>query len=178
VNQPAALELQACRNDLQNARLLGAESDRRADAASATLARLTARHPRLLPVQQQPEQQGTVNRVFSIRFDFGSTQATIPAAATAGLMEAAKASPLVLLRGRTDGSRDTLEEARIARTRAETVRDYLVAGGVDPARIRTTYQPAGDPVAENVSATGRQLNRRVEVELYRVLPVPLYFAQP
>jgi outer membrane protein OmpA-like peptidoglycan-associated protein len=53
------------------------------------------------------------------------------------------------------------------------VRDYLVAAGVDPARIRATYQPAGDHVADNVSAGGRGLNRRVEIELYRALPVAL-----
>jgi outer membrane protein OmpA-like peptidoglycan-associated protein len=53
------------------------------------------------------------------------------------------------------------------------VRDYLVAAGVDPARIRATYQPAGDHVAENASASGRGLNRRVEIELYRALPVAM-----
>jgi hypothetical protein len=39
--------------------------------------------------------------------------------------------------------------------RAAAVRDYLVAAGVDPARIRATYQPAGDHVADNASAGGR-----------------------
>jgi outer membrane protein OmpA-like peptidoglycan-associated protein len=53
------------------------------------------------------------------------------------------------------------------------VRDYLVAAGVDPARIRATYQPAGDHLADNVSAGGRGLNRSVEIELYRALPVTL-----
>jgi outer membrane protein OmpA-like peptidoglycan-associated protein len=77
----------------------------------------------------------------------------------------------VLLRGRTDGAIDTLAEGRIARDRAAAVRDYLVAAGVDPARIRATYQPVGDHVADNDSASGRDLNRRVEIELYRALPV-------
>jgi len=45
-----------------------------------------------------------------------------------------------------------------------------VQAGVDPARIRTTYQPIGDHVADNVSADGRALNRRVEIEIYRELP--------
>jgi flagellar motor protein MotB len=44
---------------------------------------------------------------------------------------------------------------------------------VDPSRIRATYQPAGDQVADNASARGRDLNRRVEIELYRALPVAL-----
>jgi outer membrane protein OmpA-like peptidoglycan-associated protein len=53
------------------------------------------------------------------------------------------------------------------------MRDYLVGAGVDPARIRATYQPAGDHVADNTPAGGRNLNRRVEIELYRALPVAL-----
>ena len=46
-----------------------------------------------------------------------------------------------------------------------------MASGVDPARIRATYQPVGDHVADNGSDSGRGLNRRVEIELYRALPV-------
>ena len=91
----------------------------------------------------------------------------------ATVVEDAKASPLVMLRGRTDGTSDAPAESRIARDRAAAVRDYLVAAGVDPARIRATYQPAGDHVADNVSAGGRGLNRRVEIEMYRALPVAL-----
>jgi hypothetical protein len=48
-----------------------------------------------------------------------------------------------------------------------------VAAGVNPAHIRATYQPAGDYVADNTSVSGRSLNRRVEIELYRALPVAL-----
>ena len=96
-----------------------------------------------------------------------------PTDVAAALVEDAKASPLVLLRGRTDGTSDAPAESRIARDRAAAVRDYLVAAGVDPARIRATYQPAGDHVADNASAGGRGLNRRVEIELYRALPVAL-----
>jgi outer membrane protein OmpA-like peptidoglycan-associated protein len=108
-----------------------------------------------------------------VRFDFGSTRVVIPTDVAATLVEDAKASPLVMLRGRTDGTSDAPAESRIARDRAAAVRDYLVAAGVDPARIRATYQPAGDHVADNVSAGGRGLNRRVEIELYRALPVAL-----
>jgi outer membrane protein OmpA-like peptidoglycan-associated protein len=85
----------------------------------------------------------------------------------------AKSAPLVMLRGRTDGQTDTLAESRIARDRANAVRDYLVAAGIDAARIRATHQPTGDPVADNGGSSGQALNRRVEVEIYRVAPVAL-----
>jgi outer membrane protein OmpA-like peptidoglycan-associated protein len=173
VNSQMAVELQVCKNDLQNTRLLATESGRVADATAATLANLAA-HQQILAAMQGPAgQQPKANSVFTVRFDFGSTRVVIPADVAATVVEDAKASPLVMLRGRTDGTSDAPAESRIARDRAAAVRDYLVAAGVDPARIRATYQPAGDHVADNVSAGGRGLNRRVEIEMYRALPVAL-----
>ena len=173
VNSQMAVELQVCKNDLQNTRLLATESGRTAETTAATLANLAARQQILAAMQGAPGQQPKANSVFTVRFDFGSTRVGIPTDVAATLVEDAKASPLVMLRGRTDGTSDAPAESRIARDRAAAVRDYLVAAGVDPARIRATYQLAGDHVADNVSAGGRGLNRRVEIELYRALPVAM-----
>lgn len=173
VNSQMAVELQVCRNDLQDTRLLATESGRVAETTAATLANLAARQQILTAMQGSAGQQAQANSVFTVRFEFGSTHVVIPSDVAAALVEDAKAAPLVLLRGRTDGTSDALAESRIARDRAAAVRDYLVAAGVDPARIRATYQPAGDHVADNTSAGGRGLNRRVEIELYRAPPVAL-----
>ena len=173
VNSQMAVELQVCRNDLQNTRILATESGRLADTTAATLANVAARQHLLAAMQAPNGQQTRANTIFSVHFDFGSTRVVIPTEAAATLIEEARASPLVLLRGRTDGSTDSPAESRIARERAAAVRDYLVAAGVEPTRIRATYQPAGDHVADNTSAGGRRLNRRVEIELYRALPVAL-----
>lgn len=173
VNSAAAVDLQVCRNDLQNTRILASESSRLADATSATLASIAARQRMLenLRAPQAPTTQG--NTVLTVRFGFGSTHVDLSPDAEKDLLAAAKSAPLVMLRGRTDGTADTPAESRIARERAAAVRDYLVNAGVDASRIRTTYQPSGDHVAENVSAGGQALNRRVEIELYRMLPVAL-----
>ncbi|MBK7531533.1 MAG: OmpA family protein [Piscinibacter sp.] len=173
VNSQMAVELHVCKNDLQNTRLMATESGRVAETTAATLANLAARQQILTAMQGAPGQQPKANSVFTVRFDFGSTRVVIPTDIAATLVEDAKASPLVMLRGRTDGTSDAPAESRIARDRAAAVRDYLVAAGVDPARIRATYQPAGDHVADNASAGGRGLNRRVEIELYRALPVAM-----
>lgn len=174
VNTQVAVELQVCKNDLQNTRLLATESGRLAQTTAATLASMAARQQLLAAMQgqtdQQPRPQPQPNSVFTVRFEFGSTRVVIPADVSSALVEDARAVPLVLLRGRTDGTSDAPAESRIARDRAAAVRDYLVAAGVDPARIRVTYQPSGDHVADNASAGGRGLNRRVEIELYRTLP--------
>ena len=78
---------------------------------------------------------------------------------------------------RTDGTADSSAESRIAQARANAVRDYLVASGVDPTRIRTTHQPSGDHLADNRNPQGRSLNRRVEIEVYRTLPIAQQTAQ-
>ena len=173
VNSQMAVELQVCKTDLQNTRLMATESGRVAETTAATLANLAARQQILAAMQGPAGQQPKANSVFTVRFDFGSTRVVIPTDVAATVVEDAKASPLVMLRGRTDGTSDAPAESRIARDRAAAVRDYLVAAGVDPARIRATYQPVGDHVADNVSAGGRGLNRRVEIEMYRALPVAL-----
>jgi outer membrane protein OmpA-like peptidoglycan-associated protein len=171
VNSQMAVELQVCRNDLQNTRLLATESGRLAESTAASLANVAARQQILAALQAPPDPPPSANSVFTVRFDFGSSRVVVPSDVASALIKDAMASPLVLLRGRTDGRSDAPAESRIARERAAAVRDYLVAAGVDPARIRATYQPAGDHVADNTSAGGRALNRRVEIELYRALPV-------
>ena len=171
VNTQMAVELQVCRSELQNTRILAAESGRLAESTTATLANLAARQQIIAAMQAPADKPPQANSVYTVRFDFGSTRVAIPADLAAPLVADAKAAPLVLLRGRTDGSTDAPVESRIARERATAVRDYLVAAGVDPARIRATYQPVGDHVADNGSDSGRGLNRRVEIELYRALPI-------
>jgi len=177
-NTPMAVELQVCRNDLQNTRILAAESGRLAESTTATLSHLAMRQQAIAAMQAPADMPAQANRVFTVRFEFGSTRVAMPTDIATPLIADAKAAPLVLLRGRTDGSSDAPVEGRIARERAAAVRDYLVAAGVDPARIRATYQPVGDHVADNGSDSGRGLNRRVEIELYRALPIGMPGAPP
>ena len=118
------------------------------------------------------------NAVYTVLFAFGSTEVKVADAAAAPMLAQAREAALVLLRGRTDGVVESATESRIARERAAAVRSYLVQSGVDPARIRTTYQPVGDPAADNAAPAGRALNRRVEIELYRVASRPVLLNEP
>jgi outer membrane protein OmpA-like peptidoglycan-associated protein len=43
------------------------------------------------------------------------------------------------------------------------VADVLMTNGVPPVRLRTFGRGEGEPVASNLSATGRAQNRRVEI---------------
>ena len=105
-----AVELQVCKNDLQNTRLLatGVQPDRRDHRGHAGE---PGGAPAALAAMQAPAaQQVKANSVFTVRFDFGSTRVAIPPDVTAALVEDAKNSPLVPLRGRTDGTTDALAE--------------------------------------------------------------------
>lgn len=167
VNSQTAIELQVCKNDLQNTRILATESSRLAETTAATLAHMAARQQLMASIQEK----SVANSVRIVHFGFNSTRVSIPSEEATALVEEAKAAPLVVLRGRTDGTSDSYAESRIAQARAHAVRDYLVASGVDPSRIRTTHQPSGDHLADNRTLQGRNLNRRVEIEVYRTLPI-------
>jgi outer membrane protein OmpA-like peptidoglycan-associated protein len=173
-NAQMAVELQVCKNDLQNTRILATESSRLADATTATLAHLAARQQLVASLQQR----AMANSVHTVRFAFNSTRMDIPADVAPTLLEDAQGAQLVLLRGRTDGTSDSPAESRMAQARASAVRDFLIASGVDASRIRTTHQPSGDHVADNRSPQGRDLNRRVEIEVYRALPVAQQASPP
>lgn len=169
-NSAMAVELQICKSELQNTRILASESGRMANAAIARVQQLEARQQTVAALQTRASAPQP-NSVFTVRFDFGSTRVAIPAEMSAALIDEARSAPLVMLRGRTDGSTDTPAESRIARERAAALRDYLVGAGVDAERVRATYQPTGDHTADNGAFTGRSMNRRVEIEVYRAAPV-------
>jgi outer membrane protein OmpA-like peptidoglycan-associated protein len=58
----------------------------------------------------------------------------------------------------SDGYNQTLSEKR-----AEAVRDYLVSSGVSASNVTAQGMGKADPVADNSTAAGRKLNRRVEM---------------
>lgn len=170
VNSVMAVELQTCRSDLENTRILATESVRTAEASSQTVARM-AQQQQLLVRSIEANAAAQRNLLVPVLFAFGSTQVNVSDADAARIVEEARSAPLVLLRGRTDGTAESPAESAIARQRAAAVEAWLVQSGIGRARIRTTWQPVGDHAADNTTAGGRTLNRRVEIEIYRTAPV-------
>lgn len=170
VNSAMAVELQACRSDLENTRILAAQSVRSAEASSHAVARMVQQQ-QLLVRGIEANASAQRNLLVPVHFAFGSTQVNVPDADAARIVDEARGAPLVVLRGRTDGATESPAESAIARKRAAAVEAWLVQAGIDRARIRTTWQPVGDHAADNGTAGGRTLNRRVEIEVYRAAPV-------
>jgi outer membrane protein OmpA-like peptidoglycan-associated protein len=71
------------------------------------------------------------------------------------------------LRLEIDGYTDSIGSDEYNQTlsdkRAEAVRDYLVTSGVSMNNVAARGMGKADPVADNTTAAGRQLNRRVEM---------------
>ena len=69
----------------------------------------------------------------------------------------------LLVEGHTDSQGSDAYNLALSQRRAETVRDYLVERGYDPARVRAVGIGEARPVADNRTAEGRANNRRVEI---------------
>lgn len=69
----------------------------------------------------------------------------------------------VLIEGHTDSVGSDEFNLTLSRQRADSVKEKLVANGVDDARITTVGYGKRYPVAGNDTAAGKQQNRRVEV---------------
>jgi outer membrane protein OmpA-like peptidoglycan-associated protein len=75
----------------------------------------------------------------------------------------------VLIEGHTDKSGNSDYNLKLSRLRAENVRDYLIKeGGFDAQRFRVVGYGDTRPVADNSTAGGRTLNRRVELIILKV----------
>lgn len=68
--------------------------------------------------------------------------------------------------GHSDNTGAVEYNLRLSQQRAEAVRDFLVSEGVEASRLRARGYGPNEPVADNSTASGRALNRRVE---FRVL---------
>ena len=170
-NASSTVELQVCKSELQNSRILVSETARMAESASATVRRLASQQQAVAAASLSL--RGSGSSIYTVLFAFGSTEVKLPELTAAPLIDQARNAALIVMRGRTDGDVESAAETRIAHERAAAVRAFFVRAGVDPARIRTTYQPVGDHAADNGTPAGRARNRRVEIELYGAAPKPL-----
>ena len=104
------------------------------------------------------------------RSGMGSAAWSIEAADAAALVRRAKDAAVIMIRGRTDATGDSMQETALARRRAEAAAEFLQQAGVSKDKLRLTWQGTGDPLA-GLRPADRSQSRRVEIEFYTAAPM-------
>ena len=95
----------------------------------------------------------------------GCTALVVRPSSTAEVAEVVKgyARRPVRVEGHTDSVASDDYNQKLSERRAEAVRAWLAAKGIEPSRLQTRGFGESKPVADNATPEGRQKNRRVEV---------------
>lgn len=166
----AQAQQQQAEADTARAAALAAEQKANAAAAEA-IRQKEAQRQRLLDqlnqvLETKDTDRGLVVSMPDVLFDTGSY--TLKPAARERL---ARISGIVLaypdlrleIEGHTDSVGSDAYNQTLSEKRAASVRDYLVDNGVSINNVIARGLGKGNPVADNSTAAGRKLNRRVEM---------------
>lgn len=151
--------------------LLGAREEQLALArriAEEDQGRIQQLEQQLSEFEQRRTEEGTVLTLREINFDLDS--ANLPPGDQQRLQPLAdflrqNTDRRIVIEGHTDASGPEDYNLALSRDRAEAVRNYLVAQGIDAGRIRTRGMGEQFPVANNDTQAGRLQNRRIEVTI-------------
>ena len=172
VNAPDAAALDKLVTDLQAAApAMTVKPEAPLDAQAEIDNSLTASQAAMDNLGQNPDPQD-VARALSLQVvNFEVDKAVIPDANKALLDRAVKLMEQVpdmklMIIGHTDKTADAAYNMKLSEERAQSMKDYLVAQGVDPTKLMTKGMGETDPIAENATEQGRFRNRRIEFVVY------------
>jgi len=139
-----------------------AEEARR--AAAALRAQLLDQLNRVLDTKDTP--RGLVVNMADVLFETGkyalSQDAQLKLAKLAGIIQAHPGLNLAI-EGHTDTTGTADFNMKLSQQRADAVRNFLISQGLSADTITAVGMGEGSPVADNATAAGRKLNRRVEI---------------
>lgn len=111
---------------------------------------------------------GDVVVLRGVNFEFDKSKLTTNARTILdGVGDGLKAHPSITVEiaGHTDAKGSDEYNQRLSLKRAESVRDYLTQAGIDAGRIAVAGYGETQPVADNDSDEGSEMNRRVELRI-------------
>lgn len=152
--------------DLQTARENAAKQEaERARAQTAALrAQLLQQLNEVLQTTDTP--RGLVVNMADVLFQTGqyalSQDAQLKLAKLSGIIQAHPGLNLAI-EGYTDNTGTPDFNMKLSQQRASAVRDFLISQGLSPNGVSAQGMGQADPVADNGTAAGRKLNRRVEI---------------
>ncbi|BEV07018.1 OmpA family protein [Methylophilus sp. DW102] len=166
----ARIETLAAQKEVENARS-NAESSRlktlAAQQESANAQQKAADLQRqIAELNAKPTERGLVVTLGDVLFDTG--KAELKSGATTNLAKLATflnqhQNRSVMIEGHTDTVDNADYNQALSQRRADSVKGWLMKQGIHSDRLVTAGKGETSPVSGNDSASGRQLNRRVEV---------------
>jgi OOP family OmpA-OmpF porin len=72
---------------------------------------------------------------------------------------------VIVITGHTDASGDESWNRQLSLARAQAVADHIARNGIAPERLLVRGLGSSLPIADNATAQGRELNRRIEFEI-------------
>lgn len=163
--EQAQREAQVAQQGANIARANNAEAQRQTDLAQAQNRVL---EERLRELNARPSPRGLILTLGDVLFDNDKAQLK-----EGGLNRVRQLAAVlneypqrtVLVEGFTDSTGSKAHNLDLSGRRANAVRDALLNEGIHTDRITTGRQGENNPVADNDSAGGRAMNRRVEIIL-------------
>jgi outer membrane protein OmpA-like peptidoglycan-associated protein len=159
----AKIKEESARLDAERARLQAEQARRERDEVQQ---RLYSSLSEILETRR--EARGLIVSLSDVLFDFN--RATLKPGAReklsklAGILLAYPGDYRMEIEGHTDAVGSEEYNFRLSQSRAEAVRDYLGQAGIPASRIIATRGLGkSQPIADNTTAAGRQVNRRVEI---------------
>jgi outer membrane protein OmpA-like peptidoglycan-associated protein len=166
--QQAELQSQQAQQQTEQARQQTQEAQRQAQEAMRQKEEMRARLLTQLNqvLQTRDTARGLIVSMPDVLFDFNKytlkPQARERLAKISGIVEAYPGLKLQV-EGHTDSVGSDEYNQQLSEKRADSVRGYLVSNGVSPDSVTAEGLGKGDPVADNSTAAGRKLNRRVDM---------------
>ena len=166
--QQAVAQQQQLAAQAQQAQLQAQQAEQARQAAEQqvqqTRERLTEQLNQVLQTRQTA--RGLIVNMNDVLFDSGKASlkpgARVRLAKIAGIIDAYPDLKLEI-DGYTDSTGSAEFNRELSQQRADTVRSFLVSEGVPDGNVITRGFGEDDPIASNQTASGRQLNRRVEL---------------
>ena len=170
VNASVAVDLKACQGDLSRATILVSEMARAGVVATSLNKARPLPGAAMASFSDSKAADASGNLVAVVPFGMGSASWSVEQTDAAALVRRAKDAAVIMIRGRTDATGESLQETALARRRAEAAAEFLHQAGVSKDKLRVTWQGAGDPIV-GLRPTDRSQSRRVEIEFYTAAPM-------
>lgn len=168
----AQQEAESARSNAESARMNTLAAQQEAAKAQQETADLQRQ---IAELNAKPTERGLVVTLGDVLFDTG--RAELKSGAATNLAKLATflnqyEDRSVLIEGHTDSVGNDDYNLGLSQRRADSVKVWLMRQGVNSNRLITTGKGESSPVAGNDSASGRQLNRRVEVIIENTSATP------